>query len=63
MVIESTVVVDIVPKFFTIIEMLTVFHLLCKLLMYQKPCNYLSLLKVLQWEWMTFHICCAITVK
>lgn len=55
-VIESTLVVQTIPKFFTITEMLIVFCLLHNLLMYQKPCNYLYLLKVLQWEWVTLSI-------
>lgn len=52
-VIESTVVMYIIPTSFTVSEMLIVFCLLCNLLLYQKLCNYLSLLKVQQWEWMT----------
>lgn len=52
-VIESTVVMYIIPTSITVSEMLIVFCLLCNLLLYQKLCNYLSLLKVQQWEWMT----------
>lgn len=54
--IDSTVVMYIIPKSFTVSEMLIVFCLLCNLLVYQKLCNYLSLLKVQQWEWMTVSI-------
>lgn len=52
-VIESTVVMHIIPKSFTVSEMLIVFCLLCNLLVYQKLCNYLCILKVQQWEWMS----------